>query len=431
MFTRRRLYAIAAVLIGVIVASFGIPWARYQESPIIGQSVLHVADDKTETPSTPQRVTTKHMAAWFHRWTTEHSSFFIAPSFQLSNGSLNSISELSPPINPDGSQVFHLDVTLRPRFSAVEQFSKNTDYLLRKDNDGALHGDWVIYLNRDKNVHVITDMMLPARYDIMTNPELLADPIPAEKLPDTTVANTYRIADNTLSVSYDFGKTWTEVPGAYDAVTRTTNGSHSTSLTRGSYVISPDFTGFISFNEDKASLIFSTNSGATWATTDISSGYSAPCFLSYTEGNVIATFAQERTGGSDYYVSWRSDATTKYSRWVSQPLFRDFPPHLSLATWLSADNGFIGYAGEEPTIYVTSDRGITYQNVALDTVLPGYSTPEIFYIDDAIYAIIGQGLDGDDSIDGIMQEAVYRYDEESHMLTFVRKQDAPTPIDAG
>lgn len=409
----------------------GISWARYQESPIIGQSVFHLSPDKNKTSPVPTQVTTEHVANWFIRWTATHSSFFVAPSFQLTAGSIDSLTELTPPNTSDNSQAFHLTATLTPRFSSVEKLSANPNFLLLKDSDGVLHSDWIIIINRDKHGHVITEMMLPARYDIMTNPELLTDPGPAEKLPDTTVAYTYRIADRMLSVSYDFGHTWIAVPHAYDAVTHTNNGSNDTNLPRGSYVISPDFTGFIGFDDNQARLIFSTDSGASWSTTSIGSGYPAPRFLSYADGHAIATFAQERAGGSDYYVSWRSDVSSHFSKWSQQPLFRDFPPNLSLSSWLSADNGFIGYPAEEPAIYATFDGGVSYQDVTLDIVLPGYSTPEFFYRDEDIYAIIRQGSDGDDTVNGNMQEAVYRFDEKNYILTFVRKQDAPITIDVG
>ena len=194
---------------------------------------------------------------WFGQWVEQHRSLTVSPSFQLSGGSATQIQWLG--LADERSQEtignrawVQVDVGLHPRLPAIEHFTSSaftgqSTVLYRQGS--RIVGQLVLELSPTAGGYRVISVITPVQYQISTDPSLREEP-PVEILPDTSVPATYRIREGALDVTYDSGATWITVPGGYEGVTAAASSLPRTSLDRGGYVVSSEFTGFLFYGPD-------------------------------------------------------------------------------------------------------------------------------------------------------------------------------------
>lgn len=277
----------------------------------------------------------------------------------------------------------------------------------------------------------IAETMSPVQYQIQT-PEFQEE-IRRPQTEHYEMADdqpeTYCIKDGVLYVTYDSGEHLTEVPEGYEGVCATPNGTYNEWLPYNSYVISNEFTAFVDYSGGHASLLYSTDAGKTWKRSSIGDGYRANTFLSKTEDACYVTFAADRALGSDIYITYRSEDIKRWERVGSADTIWS---NLNCVFWVNDTTGY--YSRGERMLSVTTDGGMHFQETKLITPqeltdrlgFDPYDTVEKIYVENGIvYAVEGQGDDGDYMQDGELMKALFCSEDGIH-FTFVKEiQDSP------
>ena len=153
-------------------------------------------------------------------------------------------------------------------------------------------------------------------------------------------------------------------PTATRRCARLANGSAQERLSRNSYIITPELTAFLVYDDDpvspRAYLYFSQDQGQSWQQNFIGYGHKANSFLSQTERGIYATFAADRTLGSDYYQTCFSSDLVN---WGERPL-PSYARNYTCAYWPEDGVGY--YSGTTTSELVTNGDGSaqerTYSN---------------------------------------------------------------------
>ena len=387
---------------------------------------------------------------WFGQWVEQHRSLTVSPSFQLSGGSATQIQwlgladERSQETSGNRAWV-QVDVVLHPRLPAIEHFTSSaftgqSTVLYRRASQ--VVGQLVLELSPTAGGYRVISVITPVQYQISTDPSLREEP-PVEILPDTSVPATYRIREGELAVTYDSGATWITVPGGYEGATATASSLPRTSLDRGGYVVSPEFTGFLSYGQgQEVSLLYSLDAGTSWQRSVIGQGDPQTSFVSYAEGTVGVGFAVDRALGSSYYGAWRAQVDAQEPdaglTWQKVPVPSAVTNDMTLATWVSPSLGIFG--NDRGSLAITQDAGASFTQAAIpqasDLVsrlsFDPFDTPVAAQaVDGVIEVVIGQGEDADYAEDGKIQEAVFAYDPTTGSFHFLRQQAAPQQVEVG
>ena len=234
----------------------------------------------------------------------------------------------------------------------------------------------------------------------------------------------YYIRDGVLQVTYDGGETFKEVKDGYEMVCITPNGTYDELLMENSYIVTPEFTAFVAYPEEGVSLLYSTDEGSTWKTSKISDmGYRANTFVSKSESKYYVTSAVDRTGGSDYYVTFVSEDLKTWTR-IHQPEW--MYSNLSCVYWNNAD---VGYYAKGDLCYMSKDGGNSFSQMQIPMAeeivsklgFNPFDTIEMMYEENGItYMVIGQGDDGDYAKDGKIIKALFR-SEDGEIFTFAEE----------
>lgn len=395
---------------------------------------------------------------WFGQWVEQHRSLTVSPSFQLSGGSASQIQWLG--LADERSQEtignrawVQVDVGLHPRLPAIEHFTSSaftgqSTVLYRQGS--RIVGQLVLELSPTAGGYRVISVITPVQYQISTDPSLREEP-PVEILPDTSVPATYRIREGELDVTYDSGATWITVPGGYEGVTAAASSLPRTSLDRGGYVVSSEFTGFLFYGPDsgqgqgqgqEVSLLYSLDAGTSWQRSVIGQGDPQTSFVSYAEGTVGVGFAVDRALGSSYYGAWRAQVDAQEPdaglTWQKVPVPSAVTNDMTLATWVSPSLGIFG--NDRGSLAITQDAGASFTQAAIPQAselvsalgLDPFDTPVAAQaVDGVIEVVIGQGEDADYAEDGEIQEAVFAYDPATSGFRFLRQQAAPQQVEVG
>lgn len=282
----------------------------------------------------------------------------------------------------------------------------------------------------------IAETMSPVQYQIQT-PEFQEE-IRAPQTEHYEMADdepmTYYIRDEVLYVTYDSGKHFVEVPGGYEGVCRTLNGTYDELLAYNSYVITPEFTAFIDYSGEEATLLYSMDAGETWKRSQIAGeGFRANTFLSKTETSCYATFAVDRALGSDFYVTYKSTDLEKWER-ITSP--EQVWSNLNCVLWINDLTGYYSRGGA--AFFRTVDGGANFEDVQITVPqeitdalgFNPYDTIEKIYQEDGmIYVVVGQGDDGDYVKDGELMKALFK-STDGFTFEFV-EEIADSPREAG
>lgn len=469
---------ILLTLVFIAAAVLSAFWLRYEEPGIPGQVIpaLSATEGDSGTAGTGVGSSGEEAGAgteaapdgaaldeasvvpavgqWFGQWVEQHRSLTVSPSFQLSGGSATQVQWLGladerSQENGGTTAWVQVDVVLHPRLPAIEHFTSSaftgqSTVLYRRGSQ--VVGQLVLELSPTAGGYRVISVITPVQYQISTDPSLLEEP-PVEILPDTSVPATYRIREGELAVTYDSGATWITVPGGYEGVTAAASSLPRTSLDRGGYVVSPEFTGFLSYGPDngqgqEVSLLYSLDAGTSWQRSVIGQGDPQTSFVSHAEGTVGVGFAVDRALGSSYYGAWRAQVEAQEPdaglTWQKVPVPSAVTNDMTLATWVSPSLGIFG--NDRGSLAITQDAGASFTQAAIPQAselvsalgFDPFDTPVAAQaVDGVIEVVIGQGADADYAEDGEIQEAVFAYDPTTGSFRFLRQQAAPQQVEVG
>lgn len=410
------------IIVGILAVIPGIVWYRYEE-PLVTGAVVELrteeADQENEeqTDAEPPTITSI-TEEWFQKWAEGHEGWQVPPSYRLKSAKIVSLDELE-----EG----YIEVHYRAAISGWSRKVVQNLQLISTDTKNEYDGEWVLRWKMGKDAWVIEEEMSPVQYQIQT-PEFAEEtkePQTAHFAYNKEQEQSYYVRDGVLYVTYDGGETFLEVPDGYDPVCGTPNGLYNEYLPENSYLVSEALTAFVGYQNRQTILIYSRDQGQTWKQNVIyEGGYRANTFLSATEQYCYATFAVDRTGGSDYYGTFRS---TDLENWemVSQP-----EELYSNATCVFWKDDHTGYYGKYNQYYLTQDGGASYELYELpqneeiidELGYNPYDSLEAMYQEDGFtYMRIGQGDDGDYARDGKLLKALYQSEDGIH-FSFVEEQ---------
>lgn len=382
-----------AILCACVV---GFVWSRYEEPPITGAEILAL---------TPYDSAEEITERWFREWADGHKGWKVPFSYRLKHAELKSMDSLS-----DGYVEVHYQVEI-PGWS--RRVVSNLE-LIGTDEKNLYEGQWVLKWQGGAELWKIEEVMTPVQYQIRSEEfqKEREEPQTTHFAYDPGKQAAYYAKDQTLYVTYDGGEHFIEVPGAYEQVFQTPNGTYDEYLGDNHYLIGEELTAFVGYSGNQVKLIYSLDQGKNWRTSKIYDGYRAKTFLSKTEKFCYATFAVDRTGGSDYYGTFRSRDLENWE-FVSSP--QEVLSNVSCVWWRDDNTGY--YAREDGTFYLTVDGGASYENFDLPQnediqkklgFNPYDTLEEMYQEDGVVYMVIGQGSDGDYAENGKLWRAIFQ-----------------------
>jgi hypothetical protein len=231
---------------------------------------------------------------------------------------------------------------------------------------------------------------------------------------------TYKIENERLFVTYNYGKTWIEVPGSYERLLLAPDGQISDILKDGIYQISPEKTVF-TFNNDFDSpptIIYSNDKGKTWEditlySPDIKTQNTVILYVNFTsenEGNIVLEtdyamrdVAAVTLNTTDSGITWRK-VNANEEGYITINVD-------SAIKFIDKNIGFISSPSKDfntATLYKTEDGGKTYievilepQDVDINTDMEPkwedvYNYPQLPILsEDKLVLYVTQGEDGD------------------------------------
>lgn len=297
-------------------------------------------------------------------------------------------------------------------------------------------GQMVLRWERENGEWVIKEKLRPVQYQLRT-PEMQEE-IRTPKTEHYAMSEeqcTYMIRDEKLYVTYDGGEKFVEVPEGYEKVCAQSNSIYREWLPDNSYVVTPEFTAFLAYEDSKAILLYSEDMGKTWKESEIFQGFAANCFVSKTEHTCFVSFAVDRAGGSDYYTIMKSSDMRTWTKVE----FDDVPAsNFTVVYWADDNTGYVAKKNQEGSFFLTVDGGKTFTNVEYpvpDTIVddlgfnPFDEVEKMYQKDGKIYMVVGQGDDGDYARNGELVKALY---ESTDGKSFTFKGEIfDSPVETG
>lgn len=401
--------AMAVIICGII---FGVVWNRYEPPQKTG---YYVSDRNCAMSEASEE--------WFESYMNELTGWRVPRNYRIKEAQLDSIETLE-------DDYVQLNYTIWPFFRNAA-IVRNLG-LISTEEKSRYQAQVVLKWEKANGTWVVTEALSPVQYQIRS-PEMqeeIQQPQTKHYKMQTDEKETYYVEDGILYVTYDGGESLREVPDGYESICRDANGSYHELLPYNSYVITPEFTGFVGFGE----LIYSMDQGKSWQKSSIWEGrYKANTFLSRTENYCYVTLALDRSLGSDYYATFR---TQDFETWNQVNVEEVLLSNLNCVYWSDDNTGY--YSKGEDMFYVTRNAGESYQQMeypeAQEIVgrlgFNPFDTVEKMYQEEgALYMVVGQGDDGDYARDGEIVKALYRSEDGTH-FTF-EEEITDTPEEAG
>ena len=393
-----------------------VVWYRFEMRPVVGETITGSTDDLEGMSR-----------RWFSEYYDQFKGWSVPYDYRITDAAIDRIEVLTDLETP----YVEIDYTVHVA-SANDRIVQNLE-LTGTDSRRVYNGQMVIRWEKSgDSTYTIAEKLRPVQYQIRT-PEFQEErntPQTEHFQMRTDEQMTYYIENEVLYVTYDGGENFVEVPDGYEKVCSQSNGTYNELLPYNSYVITEEFTGFVAGH----SLLYSTDRGETWNESRIrQSGYAANPFLSVTDSGYYVTMAADRSLGSDYYATYYSE---DLKNWTSITLPDYFCTNLTCSFWTKDGRGY--YAKDE-SMMATLDGGKTFQDIVIPEAeeiterlgFNPFDTVEKMYEEDGIlYAVVGQGDDGDYVKDGKLREALYQ-SEDGSTFSFVEEISDDTPEAAG
>ena len=409
-----KIFLIITVVMVLCTVCTAFVWSQYEAPQIMGAEVPADASNNTI-----ESITRK----WFEEWSDGHEGWKVPPSYRLKNTEIINLDSLA-----DG----YIEVHYRARISWWSQKAVQNLELISTDSRNVYEGQWVLKWQEEDGLWKMTEVLSPVQYQIQS-PEFQEEinkPQTAHFSYDSSKKEAPFVKDGVLYVTYDGGMNFIEVPDGYEQVLKTPNGTYNEYLPDGSCLVTSSLTAFAGFSGSKTKLIYSTDEGKSWQESIIyEGGYYANTFLSKTDNFCYVTFAVDRTGGSDYYGTFRS---SDLAGWESVSLPDPLFSNVSCVCWTDDNTGY--YAGSSDSYYMTKDAGKSYEMYSLphdNDIIASlgynpYDCMESIYQEEGItYMIVGQGDDGDYARNGSLLKALFKSEDGIH-FSFVNEIEDKT-----
>lgn len=309
---------------------------------------------------------------WIQEFTEQFTQKYLKLSRTLKRIEINDVTTLSATEN-----------IVLISFSAVVP-DGNTEYFSSWKgvlDEGRLKCDWVVQLGIDDHYDgtatiYVRNMLTPEEYGIATyNASLKSDKekLEAENTDDEANKHTkYQIADNMLSVSYDGGETYTNVPVDVSRLMRSTGSD--TALKTGSYMVSTTKTAFMyggmknGINNIPVTLIYSNDMGLNWITCEIDEIYTADYYYVnfFDENNGVIVVGYDKTElqeSSKIYTT--TNGGEKWSLVGAGPATNV----IKGVRFIDENVGFFCYdyvQGMDSNLYITKDSAKTFSKIIFE-----------------------------------------------------------------
>lgn len=401
----------------ILTAGFReVVWYRFEMRPVVGETITSSVCDLEEMSR-----------RWFSEYFEQFKGWTVPYDYRITDASVDRVDVLTDLDTP----YVEIDYTIHVA-SANDRIVQNLE-LVGTDRRRVYSGQMVIRWEEDGGSrYTIKEKLRPVQYQMMT-PEFREEvntPQTEHFQMKTDEQMTYYIENGVLYVTYDGGENFVEVPDGYEKVCTMANGSYNELLPFNSYLITEKLTAFVTHN----SLLYSTDMGKTWKESRIYAGaYRANVYISETDAGCYVTLAVDRSLGSDYYQTFFSQ---DLENWTAVQSPETGWSNLTCSFWTKDGRG---YYAKGSTLSMTEDNGATFRDIEIpeaEEITSGlgfnpFDTVEKMYEENGIlYAVVGQGDDGDYVKDGKLAEALYQ-SQDGVTFTFVKEIADDTPEQAG
>lgn len=392
---------------------FGI-WNQYNPTAIIGSSI--------QTEKTDLKEVTEQ---WFDDFFKQYEGLFVPFEFRIKEKRVKTIAVL----NKEEGFV-QLDYEFKP---ASDNPYVTSYYTATLQVNGWYVAQVVLQLEKTSIGYTMKNKMSPVQYQIQTDPSLREPPTTHYAMDDKK--ETYAFSQNQLYVTYDAGKSFTEVPVPYEDIAGTNNSTYNELLPAHGYIVSRDFTAFVCYDETGSYLLYSKDMGKTWEKSRIiSRTYRGDyLYLSKTENSCYITLATDRSLGHEYYSTFKSDDLKNWKQLIGEALNekRDI-------IFISDGTAYVSAGTDEqgnPLVYYTEDDGNTYTTLTIpahevkilgSSFKPFVHMEYVYQKKGTTYMIVAQGTDADYMKDGALVKGRYK-SKDGITFTFDKEiNDSPT-----
>lgn len=395
------------------MALFGI-WNQYNPTAIINSSI--------QTEKTDLKEVTEQ---WFDDFFKQYEGLFVPFEFRIKEKRVKTIAVLN---KEDG--FVQLDYEFKP---ASDNPYVTSYYTATLQENGWHVAQVVLQLEKTSIGYTMKNKMSPVQYQIQTDPSLREPPTTHYAMDDKK--ETYAFSQNQLYVTYDAGKSFTEVPVPYEDIAGTNNSTYNELLPAHGYIVSRDFTAFVCYDETGSYLLYSKDMGKTWEKSRIiSRTYRGDyLYLSKTENSCYITLATDRSLGHEYYSTFKSDDLKNWKQLIGEALNekRDI-------IFISDGTAYVSAGTDEqgnPLVYYTEDDGNTYTTLTIpahevkilgSSFKPFVHMEYVYQKKGTTYMIVAQGTDADYMKDGALVKGRYK-SKDGITFTFDKEiNDSPT-----
>jgi hypothetical protein len=240
-----------------------------------------------------------------------------------------------------------------------------------------MHCEWVVEFIIDNHYDgtatiYVSSIMTPEDYGIEQDTKNNVSSVVIEDATESSYAY-YQIKDNFLSVTYDGGAKFINVPVDITKLPLVDSGTTGTqTLSRGSYVVSTSTTAFLyggttnGTSKTPLTVVYSTDLGSQWTTCEIDNEYGAQYyyleFFDESNGVIVAEYSGDDSTYSKIYVTSNGG-----SSWTSAGQGPS-TGRLKGVKFISAKTGFFAYEYDEnvdSNLYKTTDGSKTFEKIYL------------------------------------------------------------------
>jgi len=236
-------------------------------------------------------------------------------------------------------------------------------------------------------------------------------------------SNTYKINNDTCSISYNNGKQWIDVPVDYYQLTTNEGGyAYQNQLQDGSYIITPQKTVIVygGTKETPLSITYSNDRGKNWNVSQVDKAHELKSvrekqisFVSDKCGYLIVT--DEKTMSAEAKLIYKT--TDGGKKWSLVKTKTSLTEHLLYrAGFVTEKIGFIVMECQDtPLLYRTKDGGINWKRIEIPLESDEFIQPELPYVSgDKLYLKVGMDKESD-----IEEKQIAMYESKNKGKSFV------------